>query len=1227
MAILRSGIASPIGIKQIKSCLTMATIASCFYFNCACAAAAGNSRGHKAATVATTSLPLARLGSTYSGFLSAKGGTPPYNWSLKTGSLPAGLTLNSAGQISGIPNQTQTSSFIVQVQDSSAPNQTASQSLSITVTPGNATAVTPINIATTYLTTGQIGITYNAALAASGGTTPYFWSIASGALPSGLSLSSLTGQITGTPTQSTTASFTVQVTDSSPTPQMTTRALSIAVTAPVTSVNITTSSLPNAQQKTAYSAALAASGGSIPYSWSIGGGTLPAGLTLNSSGQISGIPSASGALSFVAQVQDSSTPHQTALQSLRITVTAGNTTAVTPINIATTYLTTGQIGITYNAALAASGVTTPYFWSIASGALPSGLSLSSLTGQITGTPTQSTTASFTVQVTDSSPTPQMATRALSIAVTAPVTSVNITTSSLPNAQQKTAYSAALAASGGSVPYSWSIGGGTLPAGLTLNSSGQISGIPSASGTFSFVAKVTDSTTPTAQSATMALGITVTAATAPVQIATTSLPAGQVGAAYATTVIASGGTTPYSWGISSGALPPGLTLTSSTGAISGTPTSPGTASFTVQVKDAANNTTTQALSVPIAGVATAAGAPVISPSVPTINQGTSTTFVCVSNCGTGGTWSCVGCAGNIDSSTGVYTAPETVNTQNSQYGVQVLPNNHIFNTNISGAPLRSDSATLIAGAGTVNLNYGGEFPLNAADSSTPTENEIFNYTPQNNGIFQIPAYPFNRIEGGWFSARQYNTFNEDHHMIVIDPQTAMIQEMYQYYPAGANTGCPTCTSQSGQRYSANSYALPNGATDAAGLDLLPLMLRLQEFENACNGGAGGGSINHALRMTLQNGYLHPAFLWPATSSANAGSGVNFYGERVRLKSSFNVSGFSACAQILLNQLKNYGLIIADGGGGWSVDVEQTHWPIALQNYLREVNFGSVAPSNFEVVDESGLMTTSTSGEANTNRETVKYTSSTGTATMEVVLVGPTIGLPNDVMYFQAGSPALQLTAFVGGGSSSVTWSMNPALGTLSTGGLYTPPSASSTLQSTTVIASISSGQSAMMTLWVLPNGTIRLLPGQSSNYTDTHGNVWLAGEGAEGDCFGGIEYPYPCTGYDGGGTFPTTPDITLYRVDSSAGNDYRYDLHVANGTYTINLKASNNSSGGTDNGSFIIEPQGVAGSPIDILSLVGNNEPYDYTTNVNVTTGLLSLVLRRVNTTFISALQIIQTSTN
>ncbi len=173
----------------------------------------------------------------------------------------------------------------------------------------------------------------------------------------------------------------------------------------------------------------------------------------------------------------------------------------------------------------------------------------------------------------------------------------ITTDSLPNATINVAYSQTLTASGGAAPYTWTIISGMLPTGLTLiSSTGVISGTPTSNGTYPFTVKATDATNATA---TKPLSITVgNSGSGALQITTTSLPAGTVGNSYNGSVQATGGNTPYTWSIISGALPAGLQLDSSNGAITGTPTASGTANFTVQVQDSNSATDSKALSITV-----------------------------------------------------------------------------------------------------------------------------------------------------------------------------------------------------------------------------------------------------------------------------------------------------------------------------------------------------------------------------------------------------------------------------------------------------------------------------------------------------------------------------------------------------------------------------------------------------------------------------------------------------
>ena len=357
-------------------------------------------------------------------------------------------------------------------------------------------------------------------------------------------------------------------------------------------VSITTGSLSSGQVSSTYAATLTASGGTSPYSWSVSSGTLPAGLSLSaSSGQINGTPTQNGTSTFTIQVKDSSSPAQTATESLSITI------AATPVQISNASVPSGQVGTAYSMTLASSGGTTPYSWTISSGALPAGLTLPTA-GTISGTPTVSGSFTFTVKVTDSTtPTAQTATESLTITVAAAVSPVTITTSMLPAGQVGVSYSTLLAASGGTTPYSWSLGSGILPAGLSLSTGGTLFGTPTTAGSFTSTIKITDSTTPTAQTATKSLTFTAAAANGPVQITTTSVPAGQVSVAYSTTLQATEGTTPYTWSINSGSLPAGLTL-SAGGTISGSPTATGSSSFTVKVTDSGSPATSATASFSI-----------------------------------------------------------------------------------------------------------------------------------------------------------------------------------------------------------------------------------------------------------------------------------------------------------------------------------------------------------------------------------------------------------------------------------------------------------------------------------------------------------------------------------------------------------------------------------------------------------------------------------------------------
>jgi len=531
-------------------------------------------------TITTHSLPAGRQGNSYSATLTAEGGLSPYSWSTIAGTLPEGLTLvASTGVISGTVTGTGTRIFTVRVTDVNAKADTAA--LSITAVP--ATTPPALGIVTDSLPEGRQNTPYDLALVATGGQTPYTWSLSTGSLPAGLTLGASTGVISGTPTSPATSSFAVRVADANS--QTGPKALSLTVVQ-VTPLSIVTNSLPAGTQSALYNAPLAATGGQAPYSWSIIEGTLPAGLTLAAStGVISGTPTSTGASAFTVGVTDSN--GQTNTKSFSLVVVQATPAPV----IVTNSLPEGIQSAPYSAPLMVTGGQTPYSWSISEGTLPAGLTLAASTGVISGTPTSVGTSAFTVRVTDGNS--QGDATALSITVTQPTATPTIVTNSLPAGTQSTLYNATMAAAGGQTPYSWAISAGTLPAGLTLAAStGVISGTPASTGTSSFSVRVTDGNT---QTNTKALSITINL---PLAVTTTSLPAGTSNSPYNASVVATGGQTPYSWVISAGTLPAGLTLGVGSGVISGTPTTIGTSNFTVRVTDANSQTDTKALSITV-----------------------------------------------------------------------------------------------------------------------------------------------------------------------------------------------------------------------------------------------------------------------------------------------------------------------------------------------------------------------------------------------------------------------------------------------------------------------------------------------------------------------------------------------------------------------------------------------------------------------------------------------------
>lgn len=520
----------------------------------------------------------ASAGVAYSQAFTVSGGVAPYAYSLvvNSGTMPTGLSFNTGtGVLSGAPLTTGVVNFTVTATDHSTGTGPYSTSGIYTLT----TSAPSVTVSPSTLTAATAGVAYSQTVTASGGATPYTYAVTSGALPAGLSLNGTTGVISGTPTAGGTFNPTITATDANGFTG--TRAYSLSVNA--ATISLSPATLANATIGTAYNQAVTASGGIPAYTYAVTAGALPAGLTLTSTGVLSGTPTAGGTFNFTITGTDSSTGTGPYSSSRVYTLTVGvPTLAITPASGSLS----GTAGTAYSRTFTASGGTSPYTYAltITAGTMPAGMSFNTATATLSGTPTSAGTVTFNVLATDSSSGsgPYSITGTYTLTVSAP--SISVSPATLPNPAVATAYSQTVTASNGTAPYTYAITSGALPAGLTLTSSGVLSGTPTAGGTFNFTITATDANSFTAS---RAYSLTIGAPTVTVNPA--AAPAAQVTTAYSQTFSATGGTAPYTYAVSTGSLPAGLSLNASTGVLSGTPTTLGSSTFTVQARDSSTGT--------------------------------------------------------------------------------------------------------------------------------------------------------------------------------------------------------------------------------------------------------------------------------------------------------------------------------------------------------------------------------------------------------------------------------------------------------------------------------------------------------------------------------------------------------------------------------------------------------------------------------------------------------------
>ncbi|HXT24047.1 MAG TPA: putative Ig domain-containing protein [Candidatus Eisenbacteria bacterium] len=550
----------------------------------------GGGGGSTPLVITTATLPKSVTGSAYNVKLQASGGKGQYSWSLgpppgsnTVSSLPPGLSLLTDGTIRGTAAADCYSVWFPQFVVQDAASQTARIGLELDCVP-------PLALPSNALPDGNIALQYSFIPPVQGGLPPYQFSLADGSLPPGMTLDK-NRAFQGTPTSAGKYNLTLQVSDSGAPTLTASRPYTLIIG---NNLVLPQSTLPDAVQNLAYREQILPAGGTPPYHFAkFPDASLPPGLTLDSNtGIVSGTPTSAQLTDFVYMTITDSAPTPASIFA------AVTLTVQPPLAFQTTSLTDCIRNQNCNENISIVGGRAPYHVTLGSGSLPDGITISStpytLNFSLTGSPTKDGTFPFNLKVADSYEAPNTATQSFQIRVSDPLAISGPGTVELLYGQS---YSATFPTTGGIPPYTWSIE--TVPPGFTFDpATGMLNGTGATKGSFTAPnVTVRDSSNPVQRATYFQFVLDVYGK---LTILSSSLPPITTGAQTWISLDSSGGGGGFTWTISSGALPPGMTFTSvgNQATITGTATTPGTYNFTIHVVDENTGNLQQTLSNPM-----------------------------------------------------------------------------------------------------------------------------------------------------------------------------------------------------------------------------------------------------------------------------------------------------------------------------------------------------------------------------------------------------------------------------------------------------------------------------------------------------------------------------------------------------------------------------------------------------------------------------------------------------